>query len=65
MNLLVLPLVNGKDLSQHIEKLTVAYKDSLIGIGILIIAIGLPVSLLADRYFKNHKNQISNNKRSY
>jgi hypothetical protein len=65
MNLLVLPMINGKNLSQHMEKLTVAYKDSLIGMGILIIAIGLPVSLLADRYFKNSKNQISNNKRSY
>lgn len=51
MNLLVLPLVNGKDLSLHIEKLTTAYKDSLIGMGILIIAIGLPISLLADRYY--------------
>ena len=51
MNLLVLPLINGKNLSLHIEKLTTAYKDSLIGMGILIIAIGLPISLLADRYY--------------
>ncbi|NOT52641.1 MAG: DUF1440 domain-containing protein [Chitinophagaceae bacterium] len=51
MSLLVLPIANGENIGARLEKLVTMYKESLIAIGILIIAIGLPISLLADRYY--------------
>lgn len=45
MNLLVVPMAFGKDIS-------IKFSDALIAAGILIIAIGLPVSLMADRFYK-------------
>lgn len=51
MNLLVVPLAFGIDFSVQYDKYLDNIKSSLIAMGILIIAIGLPVSLLADRYY--------------
>lgn len=53
MNLLVVPLAFGTDLGVQAENLfsQARFKNSLIAMGILVVAIGLPVSLLADRYY--------------
>ena len=53
MNFLVVPLAFGMDLGMQATSLfsQVRLKHSLIAMGILIIAIGLPISLLADRYY--------------
>lgn len=48
MNLLVVPLAFGKDIS-------VKFPDALIAAGLLIIATGLPISLMADRYYVRNK----------
>jgi len=53
MNFLVVPLAFGMDLGMQATSLfsQARVKNSLIAMGILIIAIGLPISLLADRYY--------------
>ncbi|HMK27982.1 MAG TPA: hypothetical protein VK483_18270 [Chitinophagaceae bacterium] len=53
MNFLVVPLAFGMDLGMQATSLfsPARLKSSLIAMGILIIAIGLPISLLADRYY--------------
>jgi hypothetical protein len=53
MNLLVVPLTFGVDPGMQAKKLfsQAGLKNSLIAMGILIIAIGLPISLMADRYY--------------
>lgn len=53
MNLLVVPLVFGNDLGTNLQSVfsPARMEQSLISAGIIIIAIGLPVSLLADRYY--------------
>jgi len=51
MNLLVVPLAFGVDFDVQYQKYFDNIKNSLIAMSILIIAIGLPVSLLADRYY--------------
>ena len=53
MNFLVVPLAFGTDLGMQAQSLfsPARLKNSLIAMGILIIAIGLPISLLADRYY--------------
>jgi hypothetical protein len=51
MNLLVVPLAFGIDFSVQYQKYLDNIKNSLIAMGILIIAIGLPISLLADRFY--------------
>ena len=53
MNFLVVPLAFGMDLGMQATSLfsQARLKNSLIAMGILIIAIGLPISLLADRYY--------------
>jgi len=53
MNLLVVPLAFHTDLAVQAKNLfsQARLKNSLIAMGILIIAIGLPISLLADRYY--------------
>lgn len=51
MNLLVVPLAFGVDFGVQYQKYFDNIKNSLIAMGILIIAIGLPISLLADRYY--------------
>jgi len=53
MNFLVVPLAFGTDLGMQAESLfsNARLKNSLIAMGILIIAIGLPISWLADRYY--------------
>lgn len=48
MNLLVVPVAFRKSIS-------VKLPDALIAAGILIIAIGLPISLMADRYYSKNK----------
>ena len=57
MNFLVVPIAFGTDIVQHAKDLfsQARLKSSLIAMGILIIAIGLPVSLLADRYYSKIK----------
>ena len=50
MNLIVVPVIYGAGI--HLQ-----LKNALIAMGILIIAIGLPVSLMADRYYS--KNNFS------
>lgn len=56
MNLLVVPLAFGTDLGMQAESLfsQVRINNSLIAMGILIVAIGLPVSLLADRFYSKN-----------
>lgn len=51
MNLLVVPLAFGVDFSVQYHKYLDNIKNSLIAMGILIIAIGLPISLMAERYY--------------
>ncbi len=53
MNFLVVPLAFNQDLGEHAKALftPARLKGTCIGAGILIIAIGLPISLLADRYY--------------
>lgn len=53
MNFLVVPVAYNMDLGEHAEQLfsETKLKGSVIGAGILIIAIGLPISLLADRFY--------------
>jgi hypothetical protein len=53
MNLLVVPLAFHADLGMQAKGLfsQARLKNSLIAMGILIIAIGLPISLLADGYY--------------
>ncbi len=51
MNLLVVPLAFGVDFGVQYQKYFDNIKNSMIAMSILIIAIGLPVSLLADRYY--------------
>lgn len=53
MNFLVVPVVFGADLGTNAEALfsPARIKNSFIQMGILIIAIGLPISLLADRSY--------------
>jgi hypothetical protein len=53
MNFLVVPLAFGTDLGMQATSLfsQARLKNSLIAMGILIVAIGLPISLLADRYY--------------
>ena len=48
MNLVVVPLAFGNGI--HLQ-----LKNALIAMGILIIAIGLPISLMADRYYSKNK----------
>jgi hypothetical protein len=48
MNLLVVPSAFGKSIS-------VKFPDALIAVGILVIAIGLPISLMVDRYYSKTK----------
>ncbi|MBI5857083.1 MAG: hypothetical protein HZB42_05480 [Sphingobacteriales bacterium] len=52
MNLLVVPVTFGKEINVKIP-------DALIAAGILIIAIGLPVSLMADRYYSKIRTEIN------
>ena len=49
MNLIVVRIALGTGIKLQVESF-------LIGLGILIIAIGLPVSLLADRYYSKKIN---------
>ena len=58
MNFLVVPLAFERDLGTHITALfsPEKLKGSLTGLGIIIIAIGLPISLLADRYYSKKIN---------
>ena len=53
MNLLVVPLAFGTDLGMQAKSLfsLARLKNSLIAMGILIVAIGLPISLMAERYY--------------
>ncbi len=53
MNLLVVPLAFHVDPGMQAKKLfsQAGLKNSLIAMGILIVAIGLPISLMADRYY--------------
>ena len=53
MSLLVVPIAFGMDLGKQAETVLseARLKNSLIAMGILIVAIGLPVSLMAERYY--------------
>ena len=53
MNLLVVPLALHTDLGVQAKNLfsQARIKNSLIAMGILIVAIGLPISLMAKRYY--------------
>lgn len=51
MNLLVVPLAFGVGFGAQYQKYLDNIINSMMAMGILIIAIGLPVSLLADRYY--------------
>ena len=61
MNLLVVPLAFGMDLGMQAQSLfsQARLKNSLIGMGILIVAIGLPISLLADRYYSKNNSGLT------
>jgi hypothetical protein len=52
MNLVVVPLTFGGGINFQL-------KNGLIAMGILIIAIGLPVSLLADRYYSKKDSPLN------
>ena len=51
MNLLVVPLAFGIDFNVQYHKYLDNLKNSLIAMGILILAIGIPISLMAERYY--------------
>jgi uncharacterized membrane protein YagU involved in acid resistance len=52
MNLIVVPLTYGTGIN-------IPLKNALIAMGILIIAIGLPVSLLADHYYSKKDSLVN------
>lgn len=54
MNLLVVPLAFKTDFGVQYQRYLDNLKNSLIAMGILIVAIGLPISLLADRYYSKN-----------
>lgn len=51
MNLIVVPLSN-------VQRAPFDLTRALVGMGILMIAIGLPISLMAHRYYQKHHSQI-------
>ncbi|HKC35804.1 MAG TPA: hypothetical protein VKB95_07065 [Chitinophagaceae bacterium] len=61
MNFLVVPIAFHTDLGMQATNLfsQARLKNSLIAMGILIIAIGLPISLLANRYYSKNNSGVT------